>query len=270
MALALGSCGSSGNDGSSSGSGAGGGATTGGTTGGSGSSEAAGSSGSTGGSDGFTPATISFSWSTYKLLGTTRTPLTCSDIGAGTVGFTLSGDSLESAENWYSSNGEFCASGDYPTYRWEHGPGDFYLTITLYTGLASDNNRNALISGVVGFTVPEGAAHVDVPEVKLARIMFPLSWSIEKAGTAATCADVGATEVDFLLAEIRENFESTISWSEPCSATPNETISTPGNYQLTATLKGSSGALASWTAPEQLVFSKESAAIPPPIMFEVP
>ncbi|MES1187654.1 MAG: hypothetical protein ABUL60_27805 [Myxococcales bacterium] len=234
---------------------------------------AAGGNNSVGGVGAVGPAqalTLNFSWSTYWLKGTTKTPLTCTDLGAQTVAFSISGESLAGAETLVASNGEFCDTGAYQNYPITLAPGEYYLSVSLSAGLASDANLKALVSGLTSFTVTPGATHVDIPEVKLVRITFPLKWTIEKGGSPVACDAVGATEVAFVLSETRENFSNTISWSQPCVQTPAETIAKPGTYELTATLQNGDSALATWKAPEMLTFSNDSAGVPPAITFKVP
>lgn len=226
-----------------------------------------------GGAGGPGPAqaiTLSFSWSTYWLKGTTKTPLTCTDLGAQTVAFSISGDSLAAPEEVLDANGQFCATGAYQNYPVTLTPGQYALGVSLAAGLASDLNLKALVSGLASFTVTPGLTHIDIPEVKLVRITLPLKWTIEKGGSPSACGAVGASEVAFVLSETRDGVLNTISWSVPCAQTPSETITKPGSYELTATLKNGDTSLANWTAPEKLTFSSESASIPPAITFKVP
>lgn len=230
-------------------------------------------SGGAAGAGGAGPAqaiTLSFSWSTYWLKGTTKTPLTCADLGAQTVAFSISGDSLATAEKVLAAGNQFCETGAYQNYPITLTPGQYALGVSLAAGLASDLNLKALVSGLASFTVTPGLTHIDIPEVKLVRITLPLKWTIEKGTSPSTCDAVGASEVAFVLTETREDFLNTISWSVPCAQTPSETITKPGTYELTATLKNGDTSLATWTAPEKLTFSSESATIPPAITFKVP
>lgn len=274
-------CGAPGNDNqmsSSSASGAGGTGTanSAGSVGGAGAASAGAGGSATGGSGGMGGAgpaqalTLSFSWSAYWLKGTTKTPITCADLGAQTVGLSISSDALDSAEQLLSSTGEFCATGAYQNYPLALPPGAYSLGIRLASGLAADNTLKSLLSGLASFTVAPGTTHIDIPEIKLVRIMLPLNWSIEKSGSASTCANVGATQVDLVLNEVRDDYVNTISWSQPCSLNPSQPLAKPGTYQLSATLKSDSSTLATWMAPDKLSFSNESAAIPPAITFKVP
>jgi hypothetical protein len=238
-------------------------------TGGSGGSIALGGAGA-GGAGPAQALTLSFSWSTYWLKGTTKTPLTCADLGAESVRFSISGEAPDSAEQVLSYDGESCASGAYQNYPLALPPGAYSLGISLATGLATDSTLKALLSGLASFSVAPGATHLDLPEIKLVRIMLPLSWSIEKSGSTSTCANVGATQVDLVLTEVRDDYVNTISWSQPCSLNPSQPLAKPGTYRLSATLKNDSSTLATWAAPDKLSFSTESAAIPPAITFKVP
>lgn len=226
--------------------------------------------GGTGGAGPVQAVTLTFSWSTYWLKGTTKTPLTCADLGAQAVGFAVSGKALDGEETVLAPMGQFCENGSYQNYPITLPAGEYSLGVSLSSGLAANQTLKALLSGLATFTVPAGATHVDIPEVKLVRIMLPLSWSIEKSGSSSTCANVGATQVDLVLNEVRDDYVNTISWSQPCSLSPSQPLAKPGTYQLTATLKSDSATLATWTAPEKLSFSTESAAIPPAITFKVP
>jgi len=240
--------------------------------GGAGGSATAGSGG-TGGGGGAGPAqavTLSFSWSAYWLKGTTKTPILCADLGAQTVGLSILGDTLENGEQLLSSTGEFCATGAYQNYPLALPPGAYSLGVSLASGLAADNTLKSLLSGLASFSVAPGTTHIDIPEIKLVRIMLPLSWSIEKAGSTSTCANVGATQVDLVLTEVRDDYMNTISWSQPCSLNPSQPLAKPGTYQLSATLKNDSSTLATWMGTDKLSFSTESAAIPPAITFKVP
>lgn len=230
-------------------------------------------SGSTGGAGGAGPAqaiTLSFSWSTYWVKGTTKTPLTCAALGAQTVAFSISGDSLAAPEQVLDANSQFCETGAYQNYPITLTPGQYALGVSLAAGLASDLNLKALVSGLASFTVTPGLTHIDIPEVKLVRITLPLKWTIEKGGSPSACDAVSASEVAFVLSETRDGVLNTISWSVPCAQTPSETITKPGTYELTATLKNGDTSLANWTAPEKLTFSSESASIPPAITFKIP
>lgn len=227
----------------------------------------------TSGTGGVGPAqalTLNFSWSTYWLKGTTKTPLTCADLGAQTVAFSISGKGLVSDQPVTSSNGELCAQGAYQNYPLALPAGEYSLGVSLSAGLAADNTLKALLSALASFTVAPGTMHIDIPEIKLVRITLPLSWSVEKSGRVSTCANVNATEVDLVLTEVRDDYLNTISWSEPCTLSPSQTFAKPGTYQLSATLTNGTSALATWTAPEPLAFSTESAAVPPAITFKVP
>jgi hypothetical protein len=285
LALALVGCGSTGsNDGA--GGAAGSTANTSGTAGSGGSSgnvssggvssggsSAVGGSGGAGGAGGAgqpQAITLNFSWSSYWVKGSTKTPLTCADLGAKTVGFTISGAALESAEKLLAATDQFCESGSYQNYPLTLPPGSYDFGISLSAGLTSDANLKALLSGLATFTVAPGVAHVDIPEVKLVRITFPLKWTIQKAGSPSACDAVGADEVAFVLTETRDGSLNTISWSMPCTQTPAETITKPGTYDLTATLQKGDTSLATWAAPEKLIFSTESAGVPPAITFKVP
>jgi len=226
-----------------------------------------------GGTGGLGPAqalTLSFSWSTYWLKGTTKTPLTCADLGAQAVGFSLKSAALEGGEAVLSAASQFCESGSYQNYPMSLPPGQYSLGVNLTSGSLAAQTLKALLSGLATFTVTAGTTHVDIPEVKLVRIMLPLSWSIEKSGSASTCAGVGATQVDLVLSEVRDDYMNTISWSQPCTLNPSQPLAKPGTYLLTATLKNDGATLATWSSPEQLSFSTESAAIPSAITFKVP
>lgn len=231
---------------------------------------AAGAGAGMGGAAAAQAVTLSFSWSTYWLKGTTKTPITCADLGAQAVGFSISGEALEGGEAVLSTSGQFCDTGAYQNYAMALPPGQYSLGVSLSAGLAADLNLKSLLSGLASFSVAAGMTHIDIPEVKLVKIMLPLSWSIEKAGSSSTCANVGATQVDLVMNEVRDDYVNTISWSQPCSLSPSQPLAKPGTYQLTATLKNDSSTLATWTAPDQLSFSTESAAIPPAITFKVP
>jgi hypothetical protein len=286
LALALVGCGSTGSNDGAVGGAAGNAANTSGTAGSGGSSgsvssggvssggsSAVGGSGGAGGAGGAgqpQAITLNFSWSSYWVKGSTKTPLTCADLGAKTVGFTISGAALESAEKLLAATDQFCESGSYQNYPLTLPPGSYDFGISLSAGLTSDANLKALLSGLASFTVAPGVTHVDIPEVKLVRITFPLKWTIQKAGSPSACDAVGADEVAFVLTETRDGSLNTISWSMPCTQTPAETITKPGTYDLTATLQKGDTSLATWAAPEKLIFSTESAGVPPAITFKVP
>lgn len=233
---------------------------------------AAGAAMAGGGTGGAGPAqalTLSFSWSTYWIKGTTKTPLTCADLGAQTVGFAVSAKALDT-ETVLTPMGQFCENGAYQNYPIALPAGEYSLGVSLSSGSAAAQTLKALLSGLGTFTVAAGTTHVDIPEIKLVRIMLPLSWSIEKSGSSSTCTNVGATQVDLVLNEVRDDYVNMISWSQPCSLSPSQPLAKPGTYQLSATLKNDSATLATWTAPDKLSFSTESAAIPPAITFKVP
>jgi hypothetical protein len=99
---------------------------------------------------------------------------------------------------------------------------------------------------------------------------MPYRWSIEKAGAPVGCEDVAAQQVELELADITDNHSITVNWKELCSKSVSETDVSPGNWELRATLLGAAGPLASWKAPQKLTFSKQRAAVPPMIVFEVP
>lgn len=230
-----------------------------------------GGTGATGGESAVaSPIGLTFSWATFELRGEQKTPLTCFEIGAETIGISVSGGSLETTLNWYTSGNDFCEKGLYEDFRWEHGPGDYKLSVTLYAGSVLDDDRIALVSEQAALSIPPGTPHVTIPELQLLRIVMPYSWSIQKAGAPVGCDDVAAETVEIQLADITESHSLTVTWSELCSKSVSETDVAPGVWDLSATLKGSTGPIATWQAPQKLTFTKQSAAVPPKILFEIP
>lgn len=225
------------------------------------------SAGASGTSSGTAPPRLHLTWSTWQLSGTTLTPITCAMLGIDTVGFSFNGSTLETQQNSYSQNDSDCASGEREL-EWTFGPGNFYLRYGLYPNTFDTARPILWVS--VPFTVTATSTVVEVSG-KMIFVRYPLTWTIQKAGNPATCADVGATTVDVVLEQGSDSFSSTLTFPKNCE--PTSAMSPPlqpGTYALSAQLLASGVQLANWSTATPLIVTAENAPEFPPIMFAVP
>jgi len=211
--------------------------------------------------------TLHQTWSTWQLSGTTLTPVTCPMLGADTIGFSYNGATLETQENSYEENGEACAAGEEDV-AWPAAPGDFSLTYGLYPN--TFDTQEAIVSTTVPFTITPTSTIVEVAG-KMIFARYPITWTIQKAGAAATCADVGATTVNIVLDQGDSTFSITTTFPASCApGTFNSPPIQPGTYRVGAQLMSDDVQLASWTAPAPLVITADSAPALPAIVFALP
>jgi hypothetical protein len=215
-----------------------------------------------------TPAKLHYTWETGQLTGNVFTPKLCEQLGADTVGVHLSGATLETGQNHYSTNGEDCATGDREE-DWTFGPGSFWLGIALYPS-AGQIDRS-IVSRSVPFTVEAGQTEIAV-HVKVVYTRYPLAWTIDQAGANVTCDEVNAHTVEFKLVQRLSEFTTIeTTWTVGCDEMgAGSPPLYPGEYELYAQLLGNDGQLATWSAPQPLIVTDEEAPPLPEITFSVP
>ena len=116
-----------------------------------------------------------------------------------------------------------------------------------------------------------GGGFVDAPgaEAPPPPGTFAVDWTITKAGSAATCADVSATTVVVTLQDEKTKANSSGSFSCSIGGAVSGAFF-PATYDLGFTLTGSAGIIAMGSAQTGIVIQSNMTAHVMPVVFAVP
>jgi len=127
------------------------------------------------------------------------------------------------------------------------------------------------IAVVLAVACGSGGGFVDAPgaESPPPPGTFSVDWSITKSGSAATCADVGATTVVVTLQDESTHANS----SQPFNCALNGGVSGaefPGTYDFGFTLTGSAGIITTGSAQTGIAIQSMMTAHVNPVVFSIP